>query len=67
MEKQKECWIWYRANPFDWEVKAVYTDSDKLVAQINEDWGLDIDYETMMDCEWQEENETKIEKSNRLI
>jgi len=59
----KDCWIWYHEGAFGWDVRAVYTDGNKLVDRINEDWGIEIDYETMMDSEWQEESNTKIEKS----
>ena len=60
----KEIWLVYHAGAYDWDRPQGYTNGENLVNQFKKDWGLEDDftYEEMMSHDWQEENETKIEK-----
>jgi hypothetical protein len=58
----KEIWIMSTAGAFDWRPYTAYASKEKLVNQLNEDWGMNLTFEEIMDHDWQEENELRIEK-----
>jgi hypothetical protein len=63
-KESTKCWIMYHAGAFEWEDPEIYTDIDQLCREIEEWWGLEnLTPEIIMDLDWQQENETKIEES----
>ena len=56
-------WIVHYANPFEWQIVAVYTSEEKLVKGMSESWEEDLSIETLLDYDWQRKNDVKIVES----
>jgi hypothetical protein len=60
-------WILSFASAFELEAHAIYDTAEQILQQMKDDYGdPDLTMETIMDLEWQNEGELRIEECNYI-